>query len=59
MTWRRFAVYARGLSPNSATIARVRSQQYIGGQKAVAPISSPKAAQRAFEALFATKRKKK
>ena len=48
LTWRRFLVLLRGLSPNSATVARQLARRSDG-------VSRPRGAaavQRAFEALF-------
>lgn len=53
MTWRRFSVLVRCLSPGSATVARITSGQYIGGGRdRVNTVVGPKAAQAAFESIF-------
>lgn len=56
MTWRRFQVLLRCLSPQSATLTRMQSKQYIGGGKGEKTVSldNPKAAEAAFMAAFAT-----
>jgi len=62
MTWRRFQVLLRCLSPQSATLTRMQSKQYIGsGRKgeAVKTIEDPKAAEAAFMAAFATPKGKR
>lgn len=55
MSWRRFHVLVKGLSPQSATVTRISSSQYIGGSRNREPVNEvvgPKAAQQAFDALF-------
>lgn len=53
MTWRRFMILLRGLSPNSATVVRIHSTRSIGkGEKRVHKVMGAKATQTAFEALF-------
>jgi hypothetical protein len=56
ISWRRFAVLFRCLSPNSATVTRVSSSQYMsdgtGRRQKVSTVTGPKAAQRAFDMLF-------
>lgn len=53
MTWRRFMVLVRGLSPNSATVTHLNARQYIGKRQSnVVEIKTPEAAERAFAALF-------
>lgn len=53
MTWRRFQVLVRCLSPHSATIAKLQSGQYFGqGRGAAVTVESPKAAEAAFQAAF-------
>lgn len=56
MSWRRFSLLVRCLSPNSATINHITAGSYIGsgpnaGQR-VNTVEGPVAAQAAFEALF-------
>lgn len=53
MSWRRFQVLVRCLSPNSATMNRLSSGTYIGKEK-VNTVAGPKAAEAAFKAKFAT-----
>lgn len=59
MTWRRFLVLVRGLSPNSSTAAAITSRQEFGsrGEK-VSVITDPKAADQAFVAAFGHLKKK-
>jgi hypothetical protein len=56
MSWRRFSLLVRCLSPNSATIAHITAGNYIGSGKnageRVRVIDTPKAAQSAFEAMY-------
>lgn len=55
MSWRRFMVLVRGLSPNSATVTRLRAGLYMGGRPSnerVVAITTPKAAERAFSVIF-------
>lgn len=53
MSWRRFQILLRGLSPNSATVVRVTSGQTFGkGDKRVNKVEGTKATQSAFEMLF-------
>lgn len=54
MTWRRFHVLIKCLSPNSATVTRIHANRYIGGKprEKVNTIVGPKAAQQAFDTLF-------
>jgi hypothetical protein len=52
MTWRRFMVLLRGLSPNSATVNALRIGAVAPSQR-VNRIETPEAAQRAFVAMFA------
>ena len=53
ITWRRFSILAKGLSPHSATITALQSRQEFGsrGEK-VNFVKTPKAAQDAFVAAF-------
>ena len=54
MTWRRFLILVRGLSPNSATIAHFRGRHSIGAKgTSVRTIDTPQAAEAAFNQLFA------
>lgn len=52
----------RGLSPHSATITRVSAGQTFGRRRRerenVTTVEGPKAAQRAFESIFAGRKKK-
>ena len=59
MTWRRFQVLVRCLSPNSATVARLHAQTYIGGKRAPVVVEGAKAAEAAFQALFKGSGRKK
>lgn len=52
MTWRRFMVLVRGLSPNSATVAKLSAKRYMGKRDDVVALQTPEAAERAFTALF-------
>lgn len=53
MTWRRFLVLVRGLSPHSATVSAASSRTQFGGKREkVNEVVGPKAAQAAFSALF-------
>lgn len=55
MTWRRFSVLVRCLSPGSATIAKLTSGQYIGSGKnreRANVVTGKKAAEAAFQSLF-------
>lgn len=52
MTWRRFHVLIKCLSPHSATVNRIQSSRMFGQKNgAVNKVVGPKAAQQAFEAL--------
>jgi len=51
MTWRRFDVLVRGLSPNSATVTAVRHGRVAPSQR-VRVVEGPEATQRAFVTLF-------
>lgn len=51
MSWRRFLVLLRGLSPNSATVTH-RIISRVGRRPGVNTPRGPEAVQRAFEALF-------
>jgi hypothetical protein len=54
MSWRRFQVLVKGLSPTSATVSRLNADRYIGASKGPRAhvVATPKAAQTAFEAAF-------
>lgn len=55
MSWRRFSVLVRCLSPGSATIAKLSSGRYIGsgGKREQANVvTGKKAAEATFQALF-------
>lgn len=53
MTWRRFLVLVRGLSPGSSTAAAVSSRQEFGSKgERVNVITDPKQADAAFVAAF-------
>jgi len=54
MSWRRFQVLVRCLSPGSATISRLNSSSYIGSSKRerVRTVAGAKAAEAAFQAAF-------
>lgn len=51
MSWRRFGVLVRCLSPGSATVARITAGNYIGSRK-VNTVAGAKAADTAFDSLF-------
>lgn len=59
MTWRKFATFVRGLSPNSATVASLQSEQYMGAKEKVNVVETPEAAERQFNALFAPVKRRK
>ncbi|CAN5751042.1 hypothetical protein BH23CHL7_BH23CHL7_17350 [soil metagenome] len=53
MSWRRFLVLLRGLSPNSATVTAHAQRSYIGKKREpVLEINDRAAAQAWFEATF-------
>ena len=54
MSWRRFLILIKGLSPNSATVTSLNADRYIGSKNGerVNTVAGPKAAQAAFEAAF-------
>lgn len=53
MSWRRFMVLVRCLSQQSATIQKLQSKEFIGGKRNdVIEVTSPKAAEQAFQAAF-------
>lgn len=53
MSWRRFLVLVRGLSPSSALVTAMGSRVRLGGKRAPASsVAGPTAVQRTFEALF-------
>jgi hypothetical protein len=53
MSWRRFLILLRGLSPNSATVAKLQSTSYLGSKKEhVNEVVGAKAAQAAFDAII-------
>jgi hypothetical protein len=52
MSWRRFLVLLRGLSPQSATVAASSSRAQFGKGGKVNEVTSTKAAQQVFDALF-------
>jgi hypothetical protein len=57
MSWRRFSVLVRCLSPNSATVAKLSSGQYIGQRRQQAKaVAGKDAAERAFQSLFGPER---
>lgn len=57
MSWRRFSVLLRGLSPNSATVVKLSAGREFGKKRdAVHEVSGTKAAQAAFESIFAAER---
>lgn len=59
MTWRRFLILVRGLSPNSATHAAMTSRVEFGPRgERVNTVTTPKAAQDAFTAAFGHLKKK-
>jgi hypothetical protein len=52
MTWRRFIILMRGLSPQSATVAAMTARVHYGTRERVIVISGRDKAQAAFVALF-------
>lgn len=57
MTWRRFGVLLRGLSPHSATVAKLTSGREFGRKReAVSEVRGARAAQAAFDSIFAAER---
>lgn len=54
MSWRRFLVLLKCLSPSSATIAHLTAERFLGQRDThkINVVAGAKAAQRAFEALF-------
>lgn len=59
MTWRKFLVLIKGLSPHSATHAAMTSRQEFGSKgERVNTVNTPKAAQQAFVAAFGHLKKK-
>lgn len=55
ITWRKFMVLLRCLSPNAATLALLTPKEYIGGGKAekTVTVAGKANADRAFDKLFA------
>lgn len=53
MTWRKFRVLLRCLSPQSATITRLNADKYIGSKAQTNLVATPEAAEAAFQAAFA------
>ena len=51
MSWRRFQMLLRGLSPNAALVARLEATRGRARNNVVA-ITTTEGAQRAFEAIF-------
>lgn len=57
MSWRRFSVLLRGLSPNSATVAKLSAGHEFGKKREpVHEVTGARAAQSAFESIFAAER---
>lgn len=53
MTWRRFLVLLRGLSPNAATVTALHSRVQFGrSSEKVNEVSTPEQAQSVFETLY-------
>ncbi len=56
MSWRRFQVLVRCLSPGSATVAKINAGKYIGAgrdaHRADNTVTGTKAAEATFQALF-------
>lgn len=53
MTWRKFQVLLRCLSPQSHTVSRLQSDQFLGGKKDNAvPVEGAKNVDHWFEAHF-------
>src|SRR6185369_13689256 len=52
MTWRRFLILLRGLSPQSATVTAGLSRTEFGTKEKVTAVEGPKATQQTFLALF-------
>ena len=60
MSWRRFCVMVRCLSPNSATVTHINSHRYIGKKReSVAPVIGAKAADDALRTLYAGQKAQK
>jgi len=56
MSWRRFAVLLRGLSPNAATVTKLASTREFGKHhEPVNVMGTPEEAQSAFMTLFGRK----
>jgi hypothetical protein len=54
MSWRKFQVLLRCLSNDSATVSKINAGQYIGANREkTVTVTSPKAAEAAFQAKFA------
>lgn len=53
MSWRRFLVLLRCLSPNSATVTRIQGDRYLGrkGEKENTVVGA-KATEQAFQSMF-------
>lgn len=52
ISWRRFNVLVRCLSPNSSTVTRLNSGQYIGGKEKASVVVGAKAVDHWLEMNF-------
>lgn len=53
MSWRRFVVLLRCLSPNSATVSRLQSTEFIGqAREGTVSVEGPEATDRALDLLY-------
>lgn len=58
MSWRRFQVLVRCLSPHSATVTRLTVRHEIGSRKGAAVrVTTPEAAQAAFAGIYGAAKK--
>lgn len=58
LTWRRFLVLVRGLSPNSATVARLTASRTVGAKRPERLSRSPEESERVFDSFFGPPRAK-
>jgi hypothetical protein len=58
LSWRRFLVLLRGLSPGSATVAAIHNRVELGArpESDVGAIQDPKEAELVFDRLFASRK---
>lgn len=60
ITWRKFMVLLRCLSPNAATVSLLRPKEYIGSKKdTTVTVVGKKNAEKAFQKLFSTPKRRK